>query len=292
VQVGVFADLQGADDPVAVVRQLASAAQERQPLSLWFQQGMGYDAGVMAAIAAVTAPSVDLGISVIPAPTRHPLVAAQLAATLQTISRARFTLGLGTSHLSTLRDVFAIDNWSPADTMRHYLDELLPALEGNTKLRIAPVPRSGIVLGALLPRMLRLAGERTDGTVTWLTGSKTLRNHIVPRISQAAADAGREAPRVVAVVPLCVTKDVAAARERVNARLAHTANLPSYRAMLTLEGVQAPSDIAICGDDAAVRGGIDELRDAGVTELVAMVLSPLPDDWKNTLDLLHETGTP
>jgi F420-dependent oxidoreductase-like protein len=291
LRVGIFADLQGVNEPVGAVRELASDTDERQ-LSIWLQQGLGYDAGVIAASIVAARPSVSLGISVIPAPTRHPLVTAQLAATLQTVANAPVTVGLGASHASTLKSVFGIEEWSPVETMAQYLDILMPALEGNDKLRIAPETRPTIVLGALLPRMLTLAGQRTDGTVTWLTGTRTLKTHIGPRIRDAAGEAGRDEPQVIAVIPICVTSEIETARQRIDARLAHTSSLPSYKAMLELEAAASPADIAILGERQSVEDGLHELADAGVTTLVAMNMAPTNDDWIDTLSLLSDFGTP
>ena len=55
--------------------------------------------------------------------------------------------------------------------------------------------------------MLALAGSVGDGTITWMTGPKTLREHTVPRIREAAAAAGRPAPRIVVGLPIAVTND-------------------------------------------------------------------------------------
>src|SRR3712207_1238872 len=114
----------------------------------------------------------------------------------------------------------------PARHMREYLSILLPllrgeaasfegaTLKGNGTLEVdapKPVP---VLLAALAPRMLELAGSLTDGTATWMTGPRTLETHIVPSISKAAEGAGRGAPRVVAALPVCVSEDTAGARER------------------------------------------------------------------------------
>jgi len=50
--------------------------------------------------------------------------------------------------------------------------------------------------------------------VLWMTGPATVRDHIVPVIREAAEDAGQPSPRVVCILPICVSSDPAGARER------------------------------------------------------------------------------
>ena len=135
--------------------------------------------------------------------------------------------------------------------------------------------------------MLKLAGGVADGTVTWMTGPDTLRDHIVPSIRAAADAAGRPAPRVVAAFPVAITDDVAAARERAGNIFSIYGQLPSYRAMLDREGAAGPGDVAIVGDEAAVRAGIARVEDSGVTDFIATEF-PVADDNGRTRALLSE----
>ena len=120
--------------------------------------------------------------------------------------------------------------------------------------------------------MLALAGRLTDGTITWMCGARTLADHIGPRIRSAATDAGRPEPRVVAGLPIVLTNDPDGARAKIADTLQIYGQLPSYRAMLDREGAAGPADVAIVGDEAALRAGIDELRDAGVTDFDAAAM--------------------
>jgi len=132
-------------------------------------------------------------------------------------------------------------------------------------------PSPGLVVAALGPRMLELAGRLTDGTVTWMTGVETIRRHVVPSIAAAASRADRPPPRVVVGLPACVSDDRDGARQRVGATMAGPATMPSYQRMLAAEGVAEPVDIALVGDEGEVAGRIAELGQAGATELVANV---------------------
>ena len=142
-----------------------------------------------------------------------------------------------------------------------------------------PVP---LVIAALGPQLLAMAGRRTDGTVTWMTGPETVRSHVAPLIGAAAADAGRTAPRIVMALPTVVTNDEGGARSVLAKQFEMYGFLPSYRAMLDREGAAGPADVAIVGTEAEVRAGVERAFEAGVTEFVAAVS---PDDHR-TMDLV------
>jgi alkanesulfonate monooxygenase SsuD/methylene tetrahydromethanopterin reductase-like flavin-dependent oxidoreductase (luciferase family) len=126
-----------------------------------------------------------------------------------------------------------------------------------------------VLVAALAPTMLRLAGTLADGTITWMTGPATLADHIVPSITRAASDAGRKPPRVACSLPVCVTNDVDGARERAGKVFSIYGTLPSYRAMLDREGAAGPPDVAIVGDEDAVARQIATIADAGATDFAA-----------------------
>jgi alkanesulfonate monooxygenase SsuD/methylene tetrahydromethanopterin reductase-like flavin-dependent oxidoreductase (luciferase family) len=126
-----------------------------------------------------------------------------------------------------------------------------------------------VLLAALAPRMLDLAGSVADGTVTWMTGPATLESYILPSITKAAEKAGKRAPAVAASLPICVTNDPDAARERAAKEFVVYGQLPSYRAMLDKEGAAGPADVAIVGDEATVSKQVQQLADIGVTDFAA-----------------------
>jgi len=124
-------------------------------------------------------------------------------------------------------------------------------------------------VAALGPRMLRLTGERADGTITWMTGPKTLEGHVIPTLFAAAKDAGRPQPRVTVSLPIALTSDPDAARGIANRVFQIYGTLPSYRAMLDREGAAQPGDVAIVGDEAALRAGLRRLAQIGVSDFAA-----------------------
>jgi 5,10-methylenetetrahydromethanopterin reductase len=137
--------------------------------------------------------------------------------------------------------------------------------------------------------MLRLAGRRSAGTVTWMTGPKTLAEHIGPTMREAAAAAGRPegAVQVAAALPVSVTDDIDGARALAAEQFAMYRHLPSYRAMLDREGFAAPQDAALIGDEQTVSERIGELRAAGVDEFVGITFDSSAEGRARTRALLR-----
>jgi F420-dependent oxidoreductase-like protein len=192
----------------------------------------------------------------------------------------------------------------PARHMREYLSVLIPLLhaeqvqfEGETVTfrGMGPLEAPGaepppVLLAALAPRMLELAGSRADGTVTWMTGPGTIADHIGPSIRKAAEAAGKPAPRIAVGLPVSVTADADAARQAANKAFAVYGQLPSYRAMLDKEGAAQPGDVAIVGDEDTVRAGIQRVFDAGGTEFSAAVFGSR-EEVGRTRGLLKKLAT-
>lgn len=269
--------------PIDKVVGAARDAADAGYASFWLPQTMGMDAMTALAVVGREVPGIELGIAVVPTYPRHPIVMAQQALTTQAVTGGRLTLGIGLSHQPIIEGSYGYSFEKPLRHMREYLDALLPLVRdaqvsfaGETvTARIGLDVRGSspvrVVLAALGPKMLELAGGRADGTVTWMTGPATLADHVVPTITAAAAAAGRPAPMIGAGFPVCVTDDVDAARVNAAQTFAIYATLPSYRAMLDREGAGGPGDVAIVGDERAVAAQIGALGDVGVTDLVASI---------------------
>lgn len=247
---------------------------------VWSSQAFGWDP-LVALTAAAQVPGIGLGTAVIPTPQRHPLVLASQALSVQAAAGNRLTLGVGAGIAAMVEPMFGLHVDRPARRMREYLTVLRPLLrgeqvlhQGETLTAVGAVQVPGaepppVLLAALGPAMLRLAGELADGTVTWMTGPKTLANHIVPSITKAAAAEGRPAPRVVAGLLTCVTNAEGLVRDRVAEQFTAAGQVAEYRAMLDREGLAGPQDVVLVGDENTVARGLDRLRDAGVTEFLA-----------------------
>jgi 5,10-methylenetetrahydromethanopterin reductase len=290
MRIGIaLAEPSGPDALVQLVGQVREAAADGFA-SAWMSNIFGAEALTALAVAGALAgggadPGIELGTAVVPTYPRHPAVLAQQALTAALALHGRLTLGIGLSHRIVIEDMYGYSFDRPARHMREYLAVLRPLLDGSAAAfdgetvrghiglsvpRPAPVP---LLLAAMAPQMLRLAGERADGTILWMTGPATVREHIVPEVTAAARKAGRPAPRVVCQLPVCVTDDAAAARAAADKALAIYGQLPSYRAMLDREGAAGPGDVTIAGDEDAVAAQIAAVAEAGATDFVAVDIS-------------------
>lgn len=264
-------------------------AEEEGFDGIWFGQIFGPDALTVLALAGEKTKRIELGTSVVPTYPRHPVVMAQQALTTQAASGGRFTLGLGLSHHTVVESMWGLSYERPAVHMREYLSVVLPLLEEgrvsfrgeffrvNASLQV-PVPKPPpVLIAALAPAMLKLAGERTGGTITWMVGRRTLETHIVPRITKAAEAAGRPPPRVVVGLPIAVVDDVQAAREKAARSFQVYGTLPNYQRVLEKEGASGPADVAIVGDEGQVEQQLRDLASAGATDFLAGMF-PVGDD--------------
>ncbi len=275
MRIGVMFDVgRPFDDVVAQVAGLAEVGIE----TAWTSQIFGYDALTTLAVVGREVPGIELGTAVVPTFPRHPIMLAGQALTVQAATGGRLLLGIGLSHQMVIENVFGLSFEHPARHLREYLSILAPLLEGEAvsfagetlkaatfgPLQIS-APAPPLLVAALGPVLLKLAGRMAQGTVTWMTGPRTVADHIVPSITAAAESAGRPAPLVAVGLPVCVTADVDAARAKAAETFAIYGQLPSYRAMLDREGAAGPPDIAVVGSAASVADQVRRLADVGVT---------------------------
>jgi len=279
---------------------LVAAAKRYETMgfdSLWIAHMSSFDAIMAMAIVGRETTRLKVATAVVPSYTRHPYSMAQQAMTAQVASNGRFILGIGLSHKPIIEGMYGMSFDKPARHMREYLQVLAPALrcekvsfkgelyKTNAQLAIegaSPVP---LVVAALGDQMLQIAGTYADGTITWMTGPKTLETHIIPKISKAAKEAGKPAPRIVAGVPFALISDKASVVDRLNRGLKMYGELPSYRAMLDKEGSATPADFTCVGDEKEIRATIRRYRDLGVTDLNCTLLGV--GDRELTLQFLH-----
>ena len=288
----------GPDRTLDGLVEFAQRIEEAGFPSLWLAHIFGLDAPTALAVVGRETSRIELGTAVVPTFPRHPAALAQQARTVGVASGGRFTLGIGLSHQLVIEGMFGLSYARPASHMKEYLEVLGPLLRGepvshqgdfyrvSAGLQIEGAESVPLLVAALGPRMLAVAGELADGTLTWMTGPKTLAGHIVPALQQAAQEAGRPQPRVVAGLPVAVCDEPEKARETVGTMLQMYGTLPSYRAMLDREGVEGPADIALVGDEESVGAGLDELAASGVTDVMAGVVPVEGDTMERTLAFL------
>jgi F420-dependent oxidoreductase-like protein len=289
VRIGLMIGPDRGHKPTKVQRMVDAAvkAEEQGFASIWVPQ-IPYDFDALTAIALMgqATSRVELGTAVMVLQTRHPIAMAQQVLSNQAICAGRFTLGLGPSHHWIVEDMLGLSYEKPAQQVRDYLDVLGAALAGPGRVDVEndgwrvhndiditdhPTP---VLLAALAPVMLRIAGERANGTILWMADERAISDHVVPRITKAAADAGRPAPRVVAGIPvvLCRNEEVDGARVLANEVLGHADYSPNYQRLLEHGDATDVGDMLAGGDEKAVVERINRFRDAGVTDLSIRVL--------------------
>lgn len=267
---------------VAKVCEHAAQAASDGFASYWLAEhpSGGFDALTVLAAVGQQVAGLELGTAIVPTFPRHPMVLAGQTLTTAGIIGHRLTLGIGLSHQPMMAQL-GIGFEKPIRHLREYLSILMPLLrEGqvdfdgemlsaHAELFRRPEQPTPVVVAALGPQALGVAGRLSDGTTLAWVGPKTVREHIAPRLAASAADAGRPAPRVIATLPVCVTDDAATVRAAIGKGLKMYGQLPSYRAMFDREGASGPEDVAIVGSSDQVRDGIMAMAEAGVTDFAA-----------------------
>ena len=292
MEIGIFSGVVGRGFEAVVADAKASA--DAGFASYWLPQVVQQaEAMNIIGAAAQHVPKIRFGTSVVPTYPRHPMVMAEQAMTTSMLTAGRFTLGIGLSHKPVVEGMWGHSFDKPIRHAREYLAALMPLLHGEAvsfagetltargKLDIQ-APEPPVLMAALGPQMLKLAGAQCDGTITWMTGAGTLADLTVPTISEAAAGAGRPAPQIAAGFPIWVTDDADTAHANAARAFAIYGQLPSYRAMLDHEGLAGPEDVAIVGDEATCAASMDELVAAGVTQFAASEFADNAEDRART----------
>ncbi len=285
-------------DVGAVVADI-EAAESQGFSSYWLAQTGLLDATTTLALAGGPTERIELGTAVVPTWPLHPQAAAAKALTAQAATGGRLVLGIGLAHKPSVEDRWKLEWKTPIRHMLDYLgvlEDLLSSgkasyqgevwsFEGEYARPTEEPPK--IMLAALGDQMLRIAGRRTAGTILWCVGPKTLASQIVPKINAAAAEADRPTPRTVCSLPVWVTDRPDEARELVAQSLTRYGQLPSYRAMLDIEGVEGPADISLIGSPSQVSESLAEIAEAGATDFTALVQGFDADEKAAALEVLQ-----
>lgn len=298
MRIGTMMAMPGDQSTISALIQGAQRAEAAGFASAWLPQVFGVDALTVLALAGRETSRIELGTAVIPTYPRHPTALAAQALTAQAASNGRIVLGIGLSHKVVIENMFGLDYSRPLRHMREYLTVLNSLLGGervafqgeeyrvNAQIGVTGASRPPVLVAALGPDMLKLSGRLADGTVTWMGNLPYLRDVAVPTITASAAAAGRPRPRVVAMMPVLVTKDIAAARGTAAQQFATYGQLPSYRATLDRGGAAGPADVAIVGTEEEVETQLRSFAAAGVSDLNAVVFAAPGGSTEGTLELL------
>ena len=296
MRIGVFvgasaADLITLDDLIARIKQAEADGFD----SFWVPHisARGYDALTVLALAGAQTTRIELGVGVVPTYPRHPMALAQQALTTATAAGGRFLLGIGPSHRPGIEDSFGLSYDSPARHTREYLSVLRPLIDQgrvqfsgefynvNAELDVLDRPQCPVLISALAPRMLRLAGQQADGTITWMAGPRAIREHVRPRINAAADAAGRPEPRICVGLPATVCDDEAAGRRAAAESYERYGRLVNYRRILDVEDVEGPSEVAVVGNESSLQRQLERFAEAGATDFIANIFTTPNDPDSN-----------
>src|SRR4051794_1676725 len=279
-------------------------AEEAGLSTVWIPQIPDeFDALTAVTVVGAVSSRIEIGTAVVPVQTRHPIALAQQALATQAVCGGRLTLGLGVSHHWIIDEMLGLPYEKPVQTMRCYLDVLDQALAGpgtvnvenelfriHNPLDVTDVAPTPVMLAALGPAMLKLAGERTDGTILWMADERAIAAHVAPRIPAAASAAGRPAPRIVAGIPvcLCLDSEVDAAIDRTNRVLAEAEVSPNYQRLLDTGDARQVGDILAAGSESSVEKRLQAFVDAGATDISVRVV-PIGSDREARLASMKRT---
>ncbi len=246
-----------------------------------------FDALTMVSLMGNRTSRIELGTAVVPLQAQHPVALARQALSVHAGSGGRLALGVGPSHHWIIQDMLGLPYEKPAAYTRDYLQVLNAAIAGPGEVDVendtftvhnptvlsaeSPMP---VLVAALGPVMLQIAGEMTDGTVLWMADERAIGDHIAPRINKAAQNAGRPAPRIVAGIPvcLCANSEIDAAKDRANRILAEAETSPNYQKLLDRGDARNVGDLCAAGDEEAILARFRKFADAGVTDLSVRLL--------------------
>jgi F420-dependent oxidoreductase-like protein len=281
-------------------------AEEAGFATVWIPQIPDeFDALTAAALIGAETSRIEVGTAVVPVQPRHPIALAQQALSVQAVCQGRLALGLGVSHHWIIDEMLGLPYERPIPTLRAHLDVLDQAFAGpgpvdvenglfriHNPLDITDRPGPPVLIAALGEKMLRLCGERTDGTILWMADERAIDSHVVPRLTAAAEAAGRPAPRIVAGIPVCVCDDdeVEAAVARTNRILSEAEVSPNYQRLLDLGDARTVGDLLAAGSEGNVEKRLRSFADAGVTDLSVRIV-PIGDDREQLLASRARTRT-
>lgn len=280
-------------DAAVAVGQIvaAEAAGVRQ---VWMTQtAAAGDTLTLFAAATQRTSHVRLGTAIVPIYPRSPLTMAQQALTIGDLAPNRLRLGVGTSHRPTMENVYGIRLDAPLEHLSEYVAVLRAALWDGTvdfqgkfysiHATLPRTPRTPVLISALREGAFRLAGELSDGAISWMCPVPYLLAKALPALQAGAASRSRPAPPLVAHIPVALSSDRQAVLASARTQVGRYARLPFYAHMFADAGLPIPPDgtmpaallesLVVSGDEASVTARLRELLGTGLDELLVMLVA-------------------
>ncbi|HEX5268212.1 MAG TPA: TIGR03564 family F420-dependent LLM class oxidoreductase [Acidimicrobiales bacterium] len=296
---------------VRQVIELAQLSEEAGLHGMFLGAAFGFDTMMALSAAGPHTSRILLGTAVVPTWPRHPLVAAQQAATANSLCGGRFRLGMGPSHRPVMK-MYGVDYDRPIRHVREYISIVKALLtEGKVDfdgelfrvkafLDVEGGGHPPVLVAALHEQLCRTAGALADGVLPWLAPPSYVAEVVVPQVAKGAADAGRPAPPVIAEIPVILSTDVEEVRGIVRRELGMYLYMPFYTDVMARAGIpdaegaarsgwtDAMIDALIpWGDEQAVEKTVQSYLDAGAQEVV---LSPFGRDNATMVRVLGDVA--
>ena len=298
--IGVSIQAGSAAEAVAQVRQAENAGVQ----AAWATIGVagGADAITTFAAALTQTERILLGTSIVQTWPRHPITFAQEVVALESLAPGRFRLGIGPGHELMMAPTYGVRWEAPLTNLREYLTVLRALLhEGEVdfegrhvtaRSRVRTPTQTPIMASALRPRSFELCGELADGAISWMCPWPYLVEQALPALRRGAEQAGREAPPLVAHVPIAVSEDREAVYALARDQLSGYARIPFYRAMFLKAGYadvgeggysdELLANLVVHGTEDEVVAGLVALIEMGMGEVLAAPLIE-PEDRDGSL---------
>jgi alkanesulfonate monooxygenase SsuD/methylene tetrahydromethanopterin reductase-like flavin-dependent oxidoreductase (luciferase family) len=288
-QVGVAIHKPTASSMLQTITQAEAAGVP----TVWLTTGAGPDGLTVFAAAAATTRSVRMGTAIVPTFPRHPLVVAQQTADIAQLAPGRFVLGLGPSHATVMQGRYGIPYRQPLGHLREFVAVVKGLLSGaqtdfegnhfkvHAKLNYgAQVP---VIISALRAGSFELAGEISEGAVSWLCPAPYLRDAAVPALQRGAARQGRARPKLIGHAFLALTSDPVELQQGVNEFLPHYPRLTNYQEMFAAAGYPEAREgtwsagmveaVVLHGTDDQCRKKLETfMRTAGCEEIILSIM--------------------
>ncbi|MCX6022253.1 MAG: LLM class flavin-dependent oxidoreductase [Chloroflexi bacterium] len=266
--------------------------------------GTGSETLMAFAAAAMVTSTIKLGTCIVTVFPRHPLVMAGMAGDIAALAPGRFTLGVGASTKAFTERVFGLPYERPLEYLREYVQVLKLAMttgaanfEGKRFKVHARMPFTSdvpVIISALGPKAYEMAGEMTDGTVSWVTPAAYLRDVARPALEAGARKAERPAPRMIGHAMLCLSEDRDEVKSLVGGGLGMYAKAPPYAAMFVGAGFTEAKQgewsdglmdaVTIWGDEARAAEQVQAFLETSTADELILTLSLPGPDRKASLD--------
>ncbi len=282
-----------APDARSVIESVIEAESAGVKAAWLTSGGDAGDALTALAVAAAQTESIKLGTSIMQTWSRHPVTAARQAQTIDAIAPGRLRLGVGPGHLQAMQETFGVGFEAPLGHLTEYVKVLKGLLENGeidfqgeqivAKAELPAPTQVAVMASALRPRSFEMCGAEGIGAISWVCPHPYVRDTAMPAMRAAAEGADRDAPPLVVHAAVCVTNDVAGARQGVREQLGYFPYIPFYARMFAASGFPGSEEsgwtddmvdsVLLAGDEETVALRIREMYEWGADEVLASVIT-------------------